>query len=272
MIRPHEDGDLDSRLEQIETTFENGDLPAAWNLVVEGREVYPADPQLRLWEGTLLLENGEAEESLDVFDSLLEEQPDFWPARFERGFALMEFGNFKDALAAFQQTEDEARDELVVAEFADLVFAKAQCLDRLERIEEAEKAFVRAEALTPESFPAPQRLTPDAFQAAVDEALETIDEGLLNHLRQLAIVVKDYPSREQQLEQNPFILGLYVGVPRTERDQESSDNLDHIFVFKRNLETAFPLADELVDQIRITVIHEVAHHFGLGEDAMGEFA
>jgi len=218
------------------------------------------------------LENGDPEEALVVFEGLLDEHLDLWPARFEKSNTLMELARFAEALLGYQKTEEEARNEMVVGELAHLVFGKAQCLDRLERTAEADKEFIRAAALDPESFPVPTRLDLDTFQGAVDEALESIDEGLLKNLRQVAVVVQDYPTRQQQLEQSPFILGLYVGVPRTERSQESRDNLDHIFIFKRGLEIEFPEREELVEQIRITVIHEVAHHFGLGEDAMGEYA
>jgi predicted Zn-dependent protease with MMP-like domain len=107
----------------------------------------------------------------------------------------------------------------------------------------------------------------------VRASLEEVPQALRSYLENVVVEALDYPRTPPvEAGTDPFLLGLYVGVPRTERTQEVRDHLDRIFIFKRNLEIEFPSRADLREEIRKTVIHEIAHHFGLGEEDMGEYA
>ena len=80
---------------------------------------------------------------------------------------------------------------------------------------------------------------------------------------------EDFPSDDLLGSQNisPQILGLYIGVPRTEAEPSSQAvDLTRVILFKKNLEKICRDRDELIEQIQITVRHEVGHHLGLSEE------
>lgn len=183
---------------------------------------------------------------------------------------LDEQGRFADALALLDKVlKDGPRRLLDPLEEAWVRFERGACLDRFGRSQEADVEFRLAEKLAPEEYPAPLRLGAEEFDRLVAEALDAVPERFDPFLSQVMVAVRDYPGAS---DPDPHLLGLYVGVPRTERTQELADHLDQIFVFKRNLELDVLDRDELREEIRKTVIHEIAHHFGMGEEDMGDYA
>jgi len=221
----------------LEELYEDGEIERAWKEVRRARRSYPEDLDLLEWEATISVELGRFSGALDLLD------------RVVSGSA-----------------PGEAAD-------AGIHFERGICLDRLGRIEEADRAFSRAAELDPGEYPAPSRHSREEFDAIVRSALEEIPEDLGRYLENVVTAVMDYPSSPPlDAGVDPWILGLYVGIPRTERTQEARDHLDRIFIFKRNLEIGFPDPPSLLEEVRKTVIHEIAHHFGLGEGEMGEYA
>jgi predicted Zn-dependent protease with MMP-like domain len=113
------------------------------------------------------------------------------------------------------------------------------------------------------------------FIELVREALRDIPEPFASHLRQIDLVVKRRPTpddlRAADLDPDESMYGFYRGVPLTERD--SGYNLiapDVIDIYQDVLEEDFPLEDDLIDEIRITVLHELAHFFGIDDDRLEE--
>lgn len=113
------------------------------------------------------------------------------------------------------------------------------------------------------------------FIELVREALRDIPEPFASHLRQIDIVVKRRPNaddlRSADLGPGESMYGFYRGVPLTERD--SGYNLiapDVIDIYQDVLEEDFPAEEELIDEIRITVLHELAHFFGIDDDRLEE--
>jgi predicted Zn-dependent protease with MMP-like domain len=147
---------------------------------------------------------------------------------------------------------------------------RALCLDRLDRPAEADREFREAARLDPEECPPIERLPRERFEALVVEALDGVPPEFDPYLRQVSVVVREYPIPMQDVD--PFSLGLYSGVPRTERVEENRNHLDTIFIFKRNHELLGLDRESLREEVRKTVVHEIAHHFGFGEDDMGEYA
>ena len=111
------------------------------------------------------------------------------------------------------------------------------------------------------------------FYELVERALEGLPPDLAELLENVAIVVDDWPDPSTQLlpdEEFDTLYGLYEGVPLTERGAGYYGTLpDKISIFRGPLERDFH-QDELEEQIRITVVHEIAHHFGFGEDRLEE--
>jgi predicted Zn-dependent protease with MMP-like domain len=104
------------------------------------------------------------------------------------------------------------------------------------------------------------------FEDQVRTALASLPPELREAMSNVEIVVEDENSED------PDIFGLYLGIPLTERGGEYAGVLpDKIAVYRLPLEAEFGDDPErLVEEIRITVLHEVAHHFGIDEDRLAE--
>ena len=111
------------------------------------------------------------------------------------------------------------------------------------------------------------------FYELVERALEELPPELAELLENVAIVVDDWPDYSTPLvteESNNVLYGLYEGVPLTQRGVGYQGFLpDKITIFRGPLERDFS-REELEEQVRITVVHEIAHHFGFGEDRLEE--
>ena len=111
------------------------------------------------------------------------------------------------------------------------------------------------------------------FYELVETALEELPPELAELLENVAIVVDDWPEYSTPLaseDPEDTLYGLYEGVPLTERGWGYSGALpDKITIFRGPLERDFP-REELEEQVRITVVHEIAHHFGFEEERLKE--
>ena len=105
--------------------------------------------------------------------------------------------------------------------------------------------------------------TPDEFDALVRRALDEIPEQFTEAFEEVAVVVEEESSSEHGV-----LFGLYQGVPRTWGDR-SGHPPPHISIFRGPLERAFGHDDqELIRQVRITVLHELGHHLGMDEEQL----
>jgi predicted Zn-dependent protease with MMP-like domain len=105
-------------------------------------------------------------------------------------------------------------------------------------------------------------MEPAEFDALVDRALDGIPDELARLVRNVVVLVEDEPPEGEPDD----LLGLYDGVALTERDSTLSGQLpDRIFIFRGPLLDFVESEEELVEEVRITVVHEVAHHFGLDD-------
>ena len=105
------------------------------------------------------------------------------------------------------------------------------------------------------------------FDELVERALDGLPPELSGLLENVAIVVEDWPGRSPAANGRGEVLyGLYEGVPLTERGEYYYGVLpDRITIFRGPLERDFR-EHELEEQVRITVVHEIAHFFGFGEE------
>lgn len=112
------------------------------------------------------------------------------------------------------------------------------------------------------------------FEALVERALAQIPPPFDRALREVAVVIEDEPTREQLRENglgpHETLYGLYEGVPRTEWAADWVAAPNKISLFRIPLEEDFPDPDGLAEEVRITVIHELAHHLGIDDDRLDE--
>jgi len=118
------------------------------------------------------------------------------------------------------------------------------------------------------------RVSEAEFDRAVDAALADIPDEFEPYLENVIVEVHDRPSARFMRDHDvpDDLLGLYVGTPLDQRGPEgfASTLPDRIFIFRENLCGMCESYNELIEEIRITVLHEVGHHFGMDEDDLDE--
>ena len=104
------------------------------------------------------------------------------------------------------------------------------------------------------------------FEDLVEEAIAALPDDLRRFMSNVAVVV------EEENPEEPDLYGLYTGIALTERSSSYGGVLpDKIEIYRRPLEEDFgDDPEELEHEIRVTVLHEIAHHFGIQEDRLRE--
>jgi len=109
------------------------------------------------------------------------------------------------------------------------------------------------------------RMSPQRFDELVSDALDGIPPALTAALQNVVVLVEAAHPEE------PDILGLYVGTALTERDSSYAGSLpDTITIYRDALLDMCESEDEVVDEVAVTVVHEIAHHFGIDDDRLHE--
>ena len=117
------------------------------------------------------------------------------------------------------------------------------------------------------------RFSDDEFEAIVEDAIESIPSGFLDELDNVAFFIEDEP--DERLAQDGEVFGIYEGVNMYDRAEGygSIDELpDSITIFKGPHERLDMPVEQIVEEVRKTVVHEVGHYFGMNEEqiqAMG---
>jgi predicted Zn-dependent protease with MMP-like domain len=102
------------------------------------------------------------------------------------------------------------------------------------------------------------------FEEMVDEALAGLPPELARVMSNVGVVVADTSG-------DPHLLGLYEGVPLTERHWDYSAVLpDRITIFRLPICARCDTEQQVIDEVRATVVHEVGHHFGIGDERLHE--
>lgn len=107
-------------------------------------------------------------------------------------------------------------------------------------------------------------VTPENFEVLVGEALDEIPKSLLDLLDNVVIAVEDESD-------DPDLLGVYEGIPITERGTQYAGVLpDRIVIYRLPTLRMCNTLEDVVDEVHITVVHEIAHHFGSDDDRLAE--
>ena len=119
-----------------------------------------------------------------------------------------------------------------------------------------------------------ERADRGAFHDLVEQALSIVPQPFARALDEVAIVVEDRPSPEQRrsvgMRPGDDLYGLFEGVARTEWAADWAPFPNKITLFRIALEEDFPDEEELKDQVRVTVLHELAHYLGIDDRRLHE--
>ena len=117
----------------------------------------------------------------------------------------------------------------------------------------------------------PHRVSKEEFAELVEKALQGLPEPFTGFLAEVPIEIRSHPTISQMksvgLTDGAMLLGLYHGRPRTRRSVLDSGAMpDVIYIFQEHIEQYCNSRDELIEQVRKTVMHEIGHHFGMTEE------
>jgi len=217
-------------------------------------------PIYRAFEGQVLFELGLFEEACRVLEQGVMLDPDSAHTFYHLGLLM-------ERIEAEGEGSDEEDGAPTASEAA--AAAAESTGGRSERLATAAQAFSRANALDPEQFPLPLEISDDDFENATVSALENLPRSIREYISDVPVIVEDFPDSEFVREHNvsPQILGIFIGVPRTEAlVSEPATDLDRVILYKKNLEKICRDREDLIDQIQITLRHEIGHYLGLDED------
>jgi len=112
------------------------------------------------------------------------------------------------------------------------------------------------------------------FERLVDQAIGQLPPEFREKLENVVVIVEDYPSDEMlehmEIPRGGTLFGLYEGTPLTERGMLSPLHPDRIWIFQAPIEDQCDTEDEIREEIKTTIVHEVGHFFGLDDDYLEE--
>jgi predicted Zn-dependent protease with MMP-like domain len=215
--------------------------------------------------GDVLLEMGDAAGALSAYDAVADPESGDPELDCARGIAMFELAMLPEADRALRSAV--ATDP----ELAEAFYTLGLIAELRATGEDAE-LFREARKLDPERFAAPKHMSNEAFDNVVAEALDALPHQVQEAIGNIPIIIEDLPDPDEISQASPPLspttLGLFLGVAPSDISVLDGAGGDQpvILLFKRNLERAFPDREDLVEEIRVTVIHEIGHALGLSED------
>ena len=277
-----------------------GDAETALARYRELSALRPDDAMPRICAARIELRDlGDPEAALETLDGALEyidEEEDLIEAVFVRAEALIETGELATAREVLAELATSVIDDGVLAlDLAELALAaedpaaaerwaqtareipelRADALHLIGRAREATgdragmiEAWQEVRTLDAATPDGPVTISEDELERIAADALAELPDDVRERLANVPVLIAGLPSAEQVAEGlDPRLLGLFQGTPMPEGG-ELAPTVTNILLFKTNLERAAADLDQLAEEVRITVLHETAHYFGLDEDEL----
>jgi predicted Zn-dependent protease with MMP-like domain len=265
----------------------------------------PADVEELLDEAEAALADGDPEAALDLCREVHARAPNHPGAWFVIGDAQRALGDLAEAARAYRaaalgrpdHASSWASYALAAFEQLDAEEALRACFRAIKEDPEnpegwwvlslirewsgdqggARRAALHARALDPGGYPLPAALSDDEVEGIINECIEALHPTVQAYLQNVAIILEDTPDEDTLRQHDPpasplELLGTFSGPSLMERsgDDPWSNLPPTIVLFRRNLERAGGSREEVVEQLRITVFHEVGHFLGLDEDDLAD--
>lgn len=259
--------DLESRYWEAVELLDDGDPEGALELAEALLEENPGDADLLQVKGEALRQLGDFEEAIETFRAIVRADPNDMDGRFYIVDTLIELGQLAEAEREMTTIIERAPD------FAGGYALRALLADIAGRDAEADEDYQRAARLDDE-MPVPLRLTHDDFSAVLEAAYADIPDQFRAAFKNVSVSVRDFPPldvvRDTSSPINMYALGYFDGVPLPDRtiDDPRSAMPSFVYIYKRNLERTCDTREDLVEEVRITLLHELGHFLGLDEDDM----
>jgi Flp pilus assembly protein TadD/predicted Zn-dependent protease with MMP-like domain len=205
---------------------------------------------------------GRADLALELADAALAAVPTLTDATYERAMALFNLARFAEAEVGFRAVLEATPDDAYARHHLGLA------LEWLDRGAEAEIELAKARELAPDKFGPAVTLPEAEVRAVIDETIGGLSPALAAQVRAIPVLVVDRPEladlRSVDPPFPPTILGLFRGLPAGQNSVDAPARA--ILLYRVNLSRAARTVDELREQIRETLLHEIGHLEGADED------
>ena len=262
------ENDLEAEaLDAICDALDRRDPLTAWEIARRALRRTEQDPVLRFRSGQALLELDRPAEAVLELAKASALDPEDAEYRVYHALSLFRACRFDDARREIEQAAASASD------LPELRYVRGLCLERAGELQRADEEFRFAARLDADGFPFPSRFSEAEFERQLLAARNALNPDFRQHLDTVAVIVEPLPTDALLLEEEPaldpeHLLGLFTGVAL---DRQSSFSAGgelppRIYLFKRNLERFTANGEELAEQIRITLYHELGHYLGMTEE------
>jgi predicted Zn-dependent protease with MMP-like domain len=240
--------------------------------LTKARAAYPSDPAVAALAGDVFFDLGAFAEAAGAFEAALRLDPeDAYSAAFLAGCRL-ELGDVDGAREAVAEARRRDRES------PDAAWWEAVLHDLDGKDEAGWRDYRRAVDGAPDDYVLPQRVPRKRFQRLAEKAYHELERdypGFQEALqsRNVTLRIQDVPTPEQIADgYNPLWLGVFQGHmgPEVSLEDPWSALPSHVILFQRNIERECADPAELYEQVKITLLHEVAHAHGREEDWMEE--
>ena len=258
-----------TQVEHIHDLMDEAELDDARVAIDAMRAKRPAQADLRLLDAQLCLEEGDAQQALEVLRGA-ERAAD--PAEY---FAVRAAASYD--VVRFEDAQRDAEQALGIRpEYGYAWDLLSRVFEHLGDEEKSAEAADHAYAVDPEAFPLPLEVSNEDFDALVEKALAEMPKRIAKQLEEFPVIVEDMPTREMLTAEDPpltpDLLGLFAGRHIFARStSETPEAPGAIYLFRRNLLRACTDREELAHEVRITVQHEIGHLMGLDEDELDDW-
>ena len=266
----------DAHLDRIEILIEEfQDIGEAFELadtMLEGPLEAPVEAEVYYLKAKALYYQDEIEPALFLLRRALQTHPDVPAYLAFEGQILLDLGRLESARSSLDRALGCEPDN------AHAIYYLAHALDHLGQRRRAEGLFQQAARIAPDLFPLPVRMESSEFRAVAEAALAELPAAIAAYIANCPILIEELPDPEviQEHEISPLSMGLFIGMPVTEPGLSPTlgttprDGTDRILLYQRNLETYAQSREDLVEQVQITVKHEIGHLLGLEEDDLDQ--
>jgi predicted Zn-dependent protease with MMP-like domain/Flp pilus assembly protein TadD len=209
-----------------------GNVAAAMEMLEQVLELRPRDLETLLWKGHVQFETGDYEAARQTFEAALQVEPDDAQSHFDYGLVLERLGETRAAEAEFQRAHD----------------------------------------LDAKAYPLPLSVSENELERIAARTLQALPPEFRDAVRDVPILLEDFPSRELVRKEpgiSPQVLGLFTGNIHQYRFV-GGPHPTAIILYRKNLEKLARTSKELEREIRITLLHEIAHYLGFDEEDMEE--
>jgi len=262
---------IESLLDRAEEALDLGDVEAAIDLCGQVLEVVPDHAGANFVRGDALRVLGALEEAGDAYRAAALKRPDHaasWASLALTAFELLDFEEARRSVS--RAVHEDPRNP-------EAWWVRSLLQEWRGDLAGAQRSLAHAQWLDPIGVPMPPHLANAEIEQLVEKAIEQLHPDLKNLLSNVAVILDEVPSLEVLLHYDPpasplELLGYFSGQSIMERstDDPWSTLPATIVLFRRNLARISTNQDDLINQLRITIFHEIGHFLGLDEEEVAK--